>query len=105
MQDWQGKKNTEYLQASWLNPAIYLKDGEYIPTLAELNLIFLNKKAIDEAMRFVGGQELDGWYWSSTEACKIGVWSLSINSGEAEVKYKSLAYRRVRLVKKFLQQA
>lgn len=41
VQDWQGKQNTEHLQAVGLNPAIQLRDGEYIPTLAELYLICL----------------------------------------------------------------
>lgn len=83
VQDWQGKKNTEHLQAVRLNPAIQLKDGEYIPTLAELYLICLNRKAINAAMRFVGGQELAGWYWSSTEASATHAWGLNLNGGVA----------------------
>ena len=81
VQDWQGKKNTEHLQAVGLNPAIQLKDGEYIPTLAELYLICLNRKAINAAMRFIGGQELAGWYWSSTEFSATGAWYLSLYGG------------------------
>ena len=83
VQDWQGKKNTEHLQAAGLNPAIQLKDGEYIPTLAELYLICLNRKAINAAMRFVGGQELAGWYWSSTECSATGAWGLDLHDGSA----------------------
>ena len=83
VQDWQGKKNTEHLQAVGLNPAIQLKDGEYIPTLAELYLICLNRKAINAAMRFVGGQELAGWYWSSTEYSASHAWNLGLNDGDA----------------------
>ena len=83
VQDWQGKKNTEHLQAVGLNPAIQLKDGEYIPTLAELYLICLNRKAINAAMRFVGGQELAGWYWSSTECSATYAWYLPLGYGGA----------------------
>lgn len=102
VQDWQGKKNTEHLQAAGLNPAIQLKDGEYIPTLAELYLICLNRKTINAAMRFVGGQELAGWYWSSTEYSATNAWRLSLNYGSAYNYTKATLTYRVRPVKKFL---
>ena len=102
VQDWQGKKNTEHLQAVGLNPAIQLKDGEYIPTLAELYLICLNRKAINAAMRFVGGQELAGWYWSSTEYSATHAWYLSLNIGGACYCTKAASKYRVRAVSAFL---
>lgn len=102
VQDWQGKKNTEHLQAVGLNPAIQLKDGEYIPTLAELYLICLNRKAINAAMRFVGGQELAGWYWSSTEFSATNAWYLYLNDGLANYYTKASATGRVRPVSAFL---
>lgn len=103
VQDWQGKKNTEHLQAAGLNPAIQLKDGEYIPTLAELYLICLNRKAINAAMRFVGGQELAGWYWSSTECSATTAWGLGLASGSANGGYtKEAGTGRVRPVSAFL---
>ena len=102
VQDWQGKKNTEHLQAVGLNPAIQLKDGEYIPTLAELYLICLNRKAINAAMRFVGGQELAGWYWSSTEFSATHAWRLGLNHGGALGYAKATATNRVRPVSAFL---
>ena len=101
VQDWQGKKNTEHLQAVGLNPTIQLKDGEYIPTLAELYLICLNRKAINAAMRFVGGQELVGWYWSSTEYSAISAWYLSLNGGYAGFGNKATGALKVRLVSEF----
>ena len=103
VQDWQGKKNTEHLQAVGLNPAIQLKDGEYIPTLAELYLICLNRKAINAAMRFVGGQELAGWYWSSTECSAPYAWRLYLNSGYAYNYTKATFTSRVRPVSAFLR--
>lgn len=102
VQDWQGKKNTEHLQAVGLNPAIQLKDGEYIPTLAELYLICLNRKAINAAMRFVGGQELVGWYWSSTEVGATYAWYLYLNGGNAYFNTKATGTARVRPVSAFL---
>lgn len=102
VQDWQGKKNTEHLQAAGLNPAIQLKDGEYIPTLAELYLICLNRKAINAAMRFVGGQELAGWYWSSTECSATYAWLLYLGNGYASYFAKATYPGRVRPVSAFL---
>ena len=103
VQDWQGKKNTEHLQAVGLNTAIQLKDGEYIPTLAELYLICLNRKAINAAMRFVGGQELAGWYWSSTEYSAPHAWYLGLSDGGAgSYGTKAMHTNRVRPVSAFL---
>ena len=102
VQDWQGKKNTEHLQAVGLNPAIQLKDGEYIPTLAELYLICLNRKAINAAMRFVGGQEFAGWYWSSTECSAPNAWYLNLGNGHAFFGTKAATTYRVRPVSAFL---
>ena len=102
VQDWQGKKNTEHLQAVGLNPAIQLKDGEYIPTLAELYLICLNRKAINAAMLFVGGQELAGWYWSSTECSATSAWYLYLDYGNAGGGTKATRTYRVRPVSAFL---
>ena len=102
VQDWNGRQNTEHLQAVGLNPAIQLKDGEYIPTLAELYLICLNRKAINAAMRFVGGQELKGWYWSSTECSAPYAWDLDLGDGSANANTKATHTYRVRPVSAFL---
>ena len=102
VQDWNGWQNTEHLQAVGLNPAIQLKDGEYIPTLAELYLICLNRKAINAAMRFVGGQELAGWYWSSTEYSAANAWHLYLGDGNAIGSTKATVTTRVRPVSAFL---
>lgn len=102
VQDWDGKGNTERLKQIGLNPAIQLKDDEYIPTLAELYLICLNRKAINAAMRFVGGQELAGWYWSSTEYSATGAWNLTLSDGGANLSPKATITLRVRPVSAFL---
>ena len=103
VQDWDGKGNTERLKQIGLNPAIQLKDGEYIPTLAELYLICLNRKAINAAMRFVGGQELAGWYWSSTEYTATNAWFLYLSNGGANLGTKAAYTDRVRPVSAFLR--
>ena len=103
VQDCDGKGNTERLKQIGLNPAIQLKDGEYIPTLAELYLICLNRKAINAAMRFVGGQELAGWYWSSTEYSVTSSWFLNLYNGGADIGVNDSTCRRVRPVSEFLQ--
>ena len=102
VQDWDGKGNTERLKQIGLNPAIQLKDGEYIPTLAELYLICLNQKVINEAIDFVDGQKLKGWYWSSTEFSATTAWHLSLGSGYAGYYTKATYTGRVRLVKQFI---
>ena len=102
VQDWSGQQNTKHLKTVELNPAIQLEEGEYIPSLAELYLICLNCKAINEAMRFVGGQELAGWYWSSTEHSTTYAWYLNFSDGSASTYAKATGTNRVRLVKKFL---
>ena len=100
--DWDGKENTERIKQIWLNPAIKMKDGEYIPTLAELYLICLNQKTINAAMRFVGGQELIGWYWSSTECSTDYAWSLGLNYGLTNNGPEDEDMSKVRLVKQFI---
>lgn len=102
VQDWDGKGNTERLKQIGLNPAIQLKDGEYIPTLAELYLICLSQKAINAAMRFVGGKELKGWYWSSTEHSANSAWLLDLIDGFAGTLAKAEYVLRVRPVSAFL---
>ena len=101
IQDWDGKGNTERLKEIGLNSAILLEDDEYIPTLAELYLICLNQKAINAAMRFSGGQELKGPYWSSTESGTTSAWGLYLDGG-ACCWTKAEETGRVRPVKKFL---
>ena len=100
--DWDGKGNTERLKQIGLNPAIQLKDGEYIPALAELYLICLNQKAIDAAMSSVGGQELASWYWSSTKYSATSAWFLNLHNGGANLVNNERLYRSVRPVSAFL---
>lgn len=84
VQDYDGETNTQHLRKIGLNPQIKLKDGEYIPSLGELYIICLNQYAINEALKFVGGQPLaKDWYWSSTEYSATGAWYLNLYYGNA----------------------
>ena len=101
VQDWDGEANTERLKQIGLNPAIHLKDGEYIPSLAEMYLISLNLKVINAAIRFVGGEYISDWYWSSTEYSATSSWFLNLYNGGAGTGTNDSFYRRVRPVKHF----
>lgn len=101
--DWNGKQNTENLKKQGLNSQIELRPGEYIPSLAELYLICLNRKKLNEALEFVGGQLLgDLWYWSSTECSATGAWDLTLSYGSAYDSTKATDEGRVRAVSAFL---
>lgn len=101
--DWNGKRNTENLKKQGLNSQIELRPGEYIPSLAELYLICLNRKKLNEALEFVGGQLLDDlWYWSSTEYSATIAWNLNLDDGNAYLSTKASVKSRVRAVSAFL---
>lgn len=95
-------KNTEMLKKIGLNHDIQLKEGEYIPTLAELYLICLNKKVINEAIDFVGGQKLKGWYLSSTEYSATYACGLSLNDGNVHLITNDTTMYKVRVIKQFI---
>lgn len=101
--DWNGKANTDHLREIGLNPAIKLKDGEYIPSVAELYLIYTHRKEINAALRFVGGDEIPGeWYWSSTETSATRAWYLTLSDGYLYWGAKASRKGRVRPVSAFI---
>lgn len=80
--DWKGKANTDHLREIGLNPAIELKDGEYIPSVGEMYLIYTHRREINAALRHVGGEEIGAlWYWTSTENGAAYAWRLALSSG------------------------
>lgn len=104
VQDYDGEINTQHLRKIGLNPQIKLKDGEYIPSLGELYIICLNQYAINEALKFVGGQPLaKDWYWSSTEHSASYAWLLDLSDGLAGGNPKATFKSRVRAVSAFLR--
>jgi hypothetical protein len=101
--DWDGKTNTEHLKQIGLNENIALADGEYIPALGEMLFVFLNRKAVNQALEAVGGTTIDGvWYWTSTEYSATYAWFLYLNYGYAYYDYAEASDTyRVRAVSAF----
>ena len=52
--EWNGKANTKHLEEIGLNEGIKLEDGQYIPAVGEMYLIYLHKKSLNEALEAVG---------------------------------------------------
>ena len=101
--DWNGKENTKHLKDIGLNEQISLKDGWWIPSLAELYFIFMNRKAINEALEYAGFDTIDGvWYWSSTEYSAAYAWGLYLYDGGAGYLTKASSTHRVRAVSAFI---
>ena len=101
--DWNGKANTEHLKKIGLNPNIALPDGWYIPSLGEMYLVFLNRRAINDALEYVGGKTIDGyWYWTSTESSAAYAWYLYLIGGGANDYTKASGTTRVRAVSAFI---
>lgn len=87
--DWDGEANTKDYGDS-LNPEIGLKEGQYIPSLAQLHLILLNIKEVNKALEAVGGSPMrKEWYWSSTEHSAGNSWCVNFYSGGSDGYGKS----------------
>lgn len=101
--NWTGKANTEHLKQIGLNKEISLAENEYIPSLGEMLFVFLNRKAINEALEAVGGTPIDGvWYWTSTEFSATNAWGLNLTYGTAIYYGTKASYTyRVRAVSAF----
>ena len=101
--DMGGADNTDHLR-SILNPQIQLINEWYIPSLGEMYRIFINKKAINEALDYIGGDRLqDKWYWTSTEGSATNAWLLSLTDGNTCYWYaKASSTGRVRAVSAFI---
>lgn len=80
--DIDGRGNTERLVAR--NPKLknMLKDGEYIPSLSQLNLMNHYMDELNKAFAYVSASllSLDG-YWSSTENSQNYAWYVYFSSG------------------------
>jgi len=101
--DWNGKSNTKHLEQIGLNKNIILEDGQYIPAMGQMLFIFLNKKALNEALKYVGGQIIaDAWYWTSTEDSATDAWHLTLFDGTMGNGTKSTTTGRVRPVSAFI---
>lgn len=89
--DWDGEANTKDY-GDLLNPEIGLKEGQYIPSLAQLHLILLNIKEVNKALEDVGGSPMrKEWYWSSTEYSAHYSWHVYFSNGNSYYNGKFLA--------------
>ena len=80
--DWDGEGNTEHLKANHLNPAIDLKPGQWIPSVAEMYLIYTHRRELNKALQVAGGEPIKGiWYWTSTESSATNAWGLYLSDG------------------------
>lgn len=80
--DIDGRGNTERLVAR--NPKLrnLLEDGEYIPSLGQLNLMAHYMNELNKAFAYVSASPLSStWYWSSTESSQAVAWYVVFSSG------------------------
>lgn len=81
--DIDGRGNTERLVAR--NPKLknLLEDGEYIPSLGQLNLMAHYKDSINDALEYIGAEPLgSAWFWSSTEGSQNNAWNVNFSNGK-----------------------
>ena len=101
--DWNGKANTKHLEEIRLNEDIKLEAGQYIPAVGEMYLIYLHKKALNEALEAVGGEPIaDDWYWTSTENSATYAWILYLSNGHMYYNTKATSAYHVRPVSAFI---
>lgn len=100
--DWDGEGNTRHLKAVGLNPEITLLDGQFIPSVAQWRFICLFRKELNQALAELGGDELSGWYWTSTEYSATNAWLLSLSYGSMNYGTKASDRGRVRAVSAFI---
>ena len=87
--DWNGKLNTKHIRQTGTD--IELADDEWIPSIAELYLIYINKRSINSAIELSSGVRLgSGWYWSSTEESVGFAWSLNFVDGNISKDPKNI---------------
>lgn len=56
----------------------------FLPSLTELRALFANKDAINPALKALGSEVLEGWYWTSSLYDARHAWKLKMNDGTIE---------------------
>lgn len=97
--DWDGEKNTEHIKS--IGTDIPLDDGEFIPSVWQIGFINLFLKSVNEALKYVGGEKLEGYYWTSTEYSPKDAWYLYLGDGYLGWLPKAYGRLRVRAVSAF----
>ena len=96
--DFDSAGNTERLLHDNPKLADYLNEGEMIPALGVVVIMYLLRKSISGALAYVGGQPLgDKAYWSSTEFLEHNAWIVGFANGYTwnYYKYYGIALRAV----------
>ena len=92
--DIDGRGNTERLVAR--NPKLrnLLEDGEYIPSLGQLNLMAHYMDELNKAFAYVSASPLSSaWYWSSIEYSQDIAWGMLLSNGYTGKGGKHISYR------------
>lgn len=92
------KNNFSWNEAIKIDFSYFNVAGMILPTIQMLSLIFLNKKHINSKIKELGGDILEGYFWSSTEYSSYYAWGLLMNNGNRNTGNKSYNYRYVRPV-------
>lgn len=77
---WQHYESNRELAA--LYDRLWREDGEYIPSLGQLNLMAHYMDELNKAFAYVSASPLSStWYWSSTESSQAVAWYVVFSSG------------------------
>ena len=90
------KNNFSWNEAIKIDFSYFNVAGMILPTIQMLSLIFLNKKHINSKIKELGGDILEGYFWSSTEYGYNYAWILRMSDGLRgwDDKYSSNDYVR-----------
>jgi len=75
------KNNFSWNEAIKIDFSYFNVAGMILPTIQMLSLIFLNKKYINSKIKELGGDILEGYFWSSTEYTSNDAWLLTMTNG------------------------
>ena len=114
LSDWKGKANSNILKGVTTGGGSYTSyatighvlntflasadakgyDDWYIPSCAQLALIFMNLTSVNNALSAIGGQQFNtsDYYWSSSECSSDYVWRTNFYSGIVNTYSKSGIY-------------
>lgn len=98
--DWSGDLNTGHIKR--VRTDIPLDEGEFIPALGQLGFINLFLKLVNKALKYVGGEELKGYHWSSTQGAPMNAWMLDLGDGYVSHGDPQTCSINVRAVSSFL---
>lgn len=82
------KNNFSWNEAIKIDFSYFNVAGMILPAIQMLSLIFLNKKYINSKIKELGGDILEGYFWSSTEGSSCTAWNLWMDDGTRGTYYK-----------------